>query len=257
MLPADERSPADIRTTALHEIGHAVVAHRLGFPVHQVSILPEGQTGGVTRTGVVTVIPTMGRLRDQVTVMLGGRAADIIFGDGPNTGAEADLAQATSLLWQAEERQGLGKTLVSLPNLGLRHAEVIKVIDAELNRQLERAMAILEEQRAAVTELAQRLIDERVLTGAAVAEKLTSNGSQDGILPASRPATRLGFHSPLDSRPLLDPFPPGQFPRAGVVRELASGQSPHLKRAFRKARLGAGQSPAHGKLWLKRRAQHA
>src|SRR5690606_972485 len=98
MLPPDNRSPADVRTTALHEVGHAVVAHRLGFPVHQVSILADGPVGGVTRTGVVTAIPTMGGLRDQVTVMLAGRAADIVLGSGPNTGAESDLAHATSLL---------------------------------------------------------------------------------------------------------------------------------------------------------------
>jgi cell division protease FtsH len=185
MLPPDNRSPADVRTTAIHEVGHAVVAHRLGFPVHHVSILREGETGGITRTGVATLVPTLERLRDQVTVALGGRAADIAFGNGPNTGAADDLARATSLLLDAYERQGLGATLVASPNFGIRHPDLIKSVDDELKRLLDRAIAILEDNRSAVMELVQRLIDERVLSGADVAEVLSSGAGDTHVSQAA------------------------------------------------------------------------
>jgi len=114
--------------------------------------------------------------------MLGGRAADIAFGDGPNTGAAEDLAQATSLLLDGYERQGLGTTLVALPNFGIRHPDIIKSVDDELKRLLDRAIAILEADRSVVLALAQRLVEERVLSGTAVAEVLSS-GAGDKRIP--------------------------------------------------------------------------
>ncbi|MGN6489843.1 MAG: AAA family ATPase [Devosia sp.] len=186
MLPEDHRSEADIRLVALHEVGHAVVAHRLGFQVDRVSIVAEGDAGGHTRTTMTTLVPNWERIRDQVTVTLAGRAADIVLGSGPNTGAESDLAHATALLLQAFERQGLGEMLVSLPNVGTRHPDLLKTINAEMNRQLERAMAILEMHRTSAMELAQRLIDERVLTGADVAKALPSDPERANFLPLSR-----------------------------------------------------------------------
>lgn len=165
MVPEDDRTPADIRAIALHEIGHTVVAHRLGQMVESVSIIPEGASGGRTWTKLSTIIPTWERLLDTATVMLGGRAADIVLGDGANAGAEGDLASATELVLAAHERQGLRDSLVFAPVLGIRSADTFRAVNAELRRLLKRAMDIVEADRDLAVYLADRLIEERVLSG--------------------------------------------------------------------------------------------
>jgi ATP-dependent Zn protease len=104
---------------------------------------------------------------------LGGRAADMILGNGANTGAEDDLAQATSMLRNALERQGLGKGLAHMPELGLRQTGVADLVEEQLGRLLKRAVAILEADRALALSLADRLIAERILSGAEVAHALS------------------------------------------------------------------------------------
>lgn len=165
MVPSDDRAPADIRAIAIHEMGHAIVAHRLGQRVESVSIIADGNSGGRTWTRLPTIVPTWDRLLDMATVTLGGRAADIVLGDGPNAGAEGDLASATELLIAAHERQGLRDSLVFAPALAFRRADTFAAVNAELRRLLKRAMAIVEADRDLVLQLADRLIAERVLSG--------------------------------------------------------------------------------------------
>lgn len=63
---------------------------------------------------------------------------------------------------------------------------MIKVINSELSRLLERAMAILEEERTSAMKLAQRLIEERVLTGNDVAEAMALSPTSANTLPPRR-----------------------------------------------------------------------
>ncbi len=169
MVPEDDRTPADIRAIALHEIGHAVIAHRLGQIVESVSIVPEGACGGRTWTKLSTIIPTWERPLDTATVVLGGRPADIVLGDGANAGAEGDLASAAELVLAAHERQGLRDSLVFAPVLGIRSAATFRAANAELRRLLNRTIDIVEADRELVLYLADRLIEERVLSGGDVA----------------------------------------------------------------------------------------
>lgn len=172
ILPPDNRKPADLWAIALHEVGHAVVAHALGITVEQISIVAEGQSGGHTRTRPGTLVPGWADVEDQVTITLGGRAADIVLGAGPNTGAENDLERATAMVLQALDRQGLGSRLAFRPALlagsGQHHAE----LEGHLSRLLDRAMDIVRENRASALRLARRLLKQRILKGAEVDEIL-------------------------------------------------------------------------------------
>ncbi|WP_395822258.1 AAA family ATPase [Devosia sp.] len=172
MLPRDERTAEDIRTIAFHEIGHAVVAHRLGIKVEQVTIVPKDDSAGHTKTLMSSIVPTWERICDLVTTTLGGRAADIVLGSGPNAGAESDLANATTILLNAIERQGLRGGLVYMPEMGIRRSEVTTIIEAQLNRLLKRAIAIIETDRQIAIKLAERLIEERILSGVDIASAL-------------------------------------------------------------------------------------
>lgn len=101
--PAKKRlqSVEDKRITAYHEAGHAVVTHTLPKmdPVERISIVARGMSLGHT------LIPpaadrtheTKGRLLDQITAMLGGRAAEQIVFDEMTSGASNDIAQATKI----------------------------------------------------------------------------------------------------------------------------------------------------------------
>lgn len=101
--PAKRRlqSEEDKRITAYHEAGHALVTHSLAHmdPVHRISIVARGMSLGHT------LIPpaadrsheTKTRLVEQITAILGGRAAEeLVFGE-LTTGASNDISNATSV----------------------------------------------------------------------------------------------------------------------------------------------------------------
>ena len=103
--------------TAYHEAGHAIVGHILpdSDPVHKVTIIPRGSTGGVTwflppeDKSYTSVI----EFKDILARALGGRAAEkIIYGkDRITTGAGSDLRMATEIARDMIIEQGMGTKL--------------------------------------------------------------------------------------------------------------------------------------------------
>ena len=105
------------KITAYHEAGHAIVGHVLPHsdPVHKVTIIPRGATGGVT-----WFLPPEDRhytsihqFKDILARAMGGRQAEKIINgeDGITTGAGADLRHATEIARDMVIEQGMGKTL--------------------------------------------------------------------------------------------------------------------------------------------------
>jgi len=103
--------------TAYHEAGHAIVGHILPFsdPVHKVTIIPRGGTGGVT-----WFLPPEDRtytsvleFKDILARALGGRVAEkVIYGkDRITTGAGSDLRKATEIARDMIIEQGMGTKL--------------------------------------------------------------------------------------------------------------------------------------------------
>lgn len=101
--PAKKRlqSDQDKKITAYHEAGHGIVTHFLKYtdPVHRISIVARGMSLGHT------LIPpaadrtheTKSRILEQITAMLGGRAAEKTVFNEMTSGASNDIAQATKL----------------------------------------------------------------------------------------------------------------------------------------------------------------
>ena len=96
VVPETER-----RLTAYHEAGHAVVMHALPDldPVHQITIVPRGQAGGMT-----IYLPEEDRsylsrnyMLDRVAGLLGGRAAEEMMLGDISTGASSDIQRATAI----------------------------------------------------------------------------------------------------------------------------------------------------------------
>ncbi|MCL5432717.1 MAG: ATP-dependent zinc metalloprotease FtsH [Patescibacteria group bacterium] len=94
------QSEEDREMTAYHEAGHALVSWQMPHvdPVHRVSIVSRGFSLGHTMIEPVEhVHETKTHLLEQITVMLGGRAAEKLIFNEMTTGASNDIARATEL----------------------------------------------------------------------------------------------------------------------------------------------------------------
>lgn len=111
LLTPDERA-----RVAYHEIGHALVASALpkADPVQKVSIIPRsiGALGyTLQRPTEDRFLITESELRQRMTALLAGRAAEALVYGEVSTGAADDLAKATDIARQSAMRFGLDKTL--------------------------------------------------------------------------------------------------------------------------------------------------
>lgn len=182
--------------TAYHEAGHAIVGHVLpdSDPVHKVTIIPRGGTGGVT-----WFLPPEDKsytnvyeFKDILARAMGGRIAEqIIYGDdGITTGAGSDLRKATEIAREMVIEQGMGRSLRDQvfheDNGGLMFDkmtrerpysdETAKLIDQEvsqlINEAKQRAMLVLKANRTFLDKLAEALLKDETLEETAVDEIL-------------------------------------------------------------------------------------
>jgi len=181
-------SEEEKKITAYHEAGHALLGMKLpnADPVHKMTIIPRGLSLGITQS-----LPenekhnlTKAYLLDQLTLLMGGRAAEeIIFGEGSiTTGAQNDIERATKLArrmvceWGMSERLGplqygqkeepifIGKEIA-------RHKDysemTSQLIDEEIRNfvegSYEKAKDILLKNRDTLEKLATRLLEKEVL----------------------------------------------------------------------------------------------
>ncbi|MBW3568597.1 ATP-dependent zinc metalloprotease FtsH [Candidatus Parcubacteria bacterium] len=147
--------------TAYHEGGHALVGHVLpdSDPVHKVTIIPRGVTGGVTWS-----IPPEDKsyhsileFKDALARMLGGRIAEeIIYGrDRVTTGAGNDLQKAAELARDMVINQGMGTKLRDQ----VFHVEegiMLERLTHERQYSEDTAKIIDDEVEGLITEAAQR-----------------------------------------------------------------------------------------------------
>ncbi|MEX2028572.1 MAG: ATP-dependent zinc metalloprotease FtsH [Candidatus Curtissbacteria bacterium] len=114
------QSVGERRMTAYHEGGHAIVAHFLPHvdPVHRISIVARGGTGGHTLVppSIDRYTETKTRLIETIATLMGGRAAeDLVFGEY-TTGASSDLSIASQTAREMVTELGmsdLGPTIFS------------------------------------------------------------------------------------------------------------------------------------------------
>ena len=179
----DER---ERRLTAWHEAGHAVLAwYQEGMdPVHKVSIVPRGNTGGVTRFMPEKEVPNVGReaFIKRIIMAMGGRAAEKLIFDEYSAGAQGDIEQATGIARSMVARWGMSETVgpVSFkqseehPFLGKEmhtyrefSEETARIIDIEVQNILkeanDRAIEMLQEYREKLDELAEALLEHEDL----------------------------------------------------------------------------------------------
>lgn len=188
--------------TAYHEAGHAIVGHVLpdSDPVHKVTIIPRGGTGGVT-----WFLPPEDKsytnvyeFKDILARAMGGRVAEkILYGsDGITTGAGSDLRKATEIARDMIIEQGMGSKLRDQvfheDNGGMMFdrmtherpysdetaKEIDKEVEALIKEAADRAEIVIQKNRPSLDKLAKALLEEETLEEDKVNEIL-----KDSLLP--------------------------------------------------------------------------
>jgi cell division protease FtsH len=190
-------NPKEREIVAYHEMGHALVALTLPGtdPVHKVSIIPRG----VGALGYTIQRPTEDRflmtreeLENKMSVLLGGRAAEMIVFHHLSTGAADDLRKVTDIARSMVTRYGMSERLGSVaydrdprsfltgPDLPLprQDADYAEATAAQIDDEvrgivqsaMDRALAILRERRDALERSARRLLEKETLDEKELAE---------------------------------------------------------------------------------------
>lgn len=173
--------------TAYHEAGHAIVGHVLpdSDPVHKVTIIPRGGTGGVT-----WFLPpedksytSVYEFKDILARAMGGRIAEkMIYGnDGITTGAGSDLRKATEIARDMIIEQGMGtklrdqvfhednggmvfdKITHERPYSDATAAEIDKEVEMLIKEAGARAEAVLTANRSVLEDLKDALLAKETL----------------------------------------------------------------------------------------------
>lgn len=173
--------------TAYHEAGHALVGHVMpdSDPIHKVTIIPRGGTGGVT-----WAIPPEDKsyhsiieFKDVLARMLGGRIAEeVIYGpEWVTTGAGSDLPKAAELARDMIVSQGMGsnklRNQVFHVESGMMFErmthekqyseETAKLIDDEVERLINeaatRARAVIKDNLEYLKKLKKELLEKETI----------------------------------------------------------------------------------------------
>ena len=214
MLSDDER-----KTTAYHEAGHALVAKLIKGtdPVHKVSIIPRGRALGVTMQ-----LPEGDRhgyskryLEGNISVLLAGRAAEMIIFDEITTGAGNDIERATKMArkmvceWGMSEVVGtmavgdkndevfLGRDMMHSRNYS---EETARLVDSEVKNLIEKGLQntlnLLNKHVDILHKIAEALLDRETISG----EDIDALMNEMGVPPLSPTPKLEAAQPPADSQ---------------------------------------------------------
>ncbi len=212
-------SDEERKTTAYHEAGHALVAKLIKGtdPVHKVSIIPRGRALGVTMQ-----LPEGDRhgysrryLEGNLSILLAGRAAEMIIFDEITTGAGNDIERATNLArkmiceWGMSDVIGtiavgdkndevfLGRDMMHTRNYS---EETARLVDAEVKAIIETALKktldILNEHVAILHKISETLLDKETISG----EDIDKIMNDLGVPPLSPTPKLDAAHNPASGK---------------------------------------------------------
>ena len=179
-------SKEERRIVSYHEVGHALVSalQKHSEPVQKITIVP--RTMGAL--GYVMNVPeeekflnTKKELEARLVELMGGRAAEEIVFETVTTGASNDIQQATNLaramvtqygmsekfgLMALESQENQYLTGRAILNCGdATEAEIDKEVMKVLKDAYEAAKSLLNENRDAMDQIADFLIEKETITG--------------------------------------------------------------------------------------------
>lgn len=195
-------SPEEKRMISYHEIGHALVAAKVddAAPVHKITIIPRS-SGALGYTLQIDekerFLMTREQLLARITCLAGGRAAEeTVFGT-KTSGAANDIEQMTKLARSMVARFGMSDEfgMVAMETLQNRYlggdaalacspetgAKIDAAVMAIAVQAHARAMAIVNEHREKLDELAAFLLEKETITGEEFMGILTRNKTTVGV----------------------------------------------------------------------------
>jgi cell division protease FtsH len=227
-------SEAEQRNTAVHESGHALIARLLPDtdPVHKVTIIPRGRALGLTLQ-----LPLDDRYSknkadalNDISILMGGRAAEELVFDDFTTGAGNDIERATEMARKMVCEWGMSKTLGPVA-YGKKEEQIFigrdiataesysehtaKQIDTEIRgiiaAQYELAFNKLRENRAALDRLSEALMEYESLDGKEIDQLIKGE-------ELSRPKPeRRHLQTPEEVRAQKDEKKPEEDDRPGIL----------------------------------------
>ncbi len=177
----------DLKTTAIHEAGHAVAMYHLptNDPVRHITIVPRGQSLGSTWSLPHDDSSNMTRneMYEQIVSLLGGRVAEALFIGDISVGASNDIDRATKLAKDMVARYGMCEKLGTVSYLDGGEVfigrdyqttksyseKVAGTIDEEVKNLIDRAYdhcrKILSDNEAKLKELVEYLLEHESMSG--------------------------------------------------------------------------------------------
>ena len=250
------------KVTAYHESGHALAAWAMEDlePVHKVTILARGRTGGHA-----LVVPeddkslmTRADMIARIVMAMGGRAAEeYIFGE-PTSGASSDIEQATRIARTMVAELGMSAKLGAVkyggeggdPFMGRGGGssaeyspEVAKIIDDEIRRVIDaahtEAWQVLDANRDILDAVAAELLEketlrqddlERLFADVVKRPRITEFDDFGGRIPSTRPPIKTPGELAKERGepwppPITDPFAMPVLPTSRADREASGAQN--------------------------------
>ncbi|MBI5643053.1 MAG: ATP-dependent metallopeptidase FtsH/Yme1/Tma family protein [Deltaproteobacteria bacterium] len=192
-------SDSEKKNTAYHEAGHTLVARLIPGtdPIHKVSIIPRGMALGLTQQLPIDERHTYNKeyLQNNISVLMGGRAAEELILHHMTTGAGNDIERATEIArkmvceWGMSDKLGpltfgkkeehifLGKEMTQRRDFSEETAEEI---DSEIKKivieNYTRAKQLLESRVDVLHNLAHALLEKEVLDAVEIDKFVFADG---------------------------------------------------------------------------------
>jgi ATP-dependent Zn protease len=157
-----ENPEEEIRNTAYHEAGHAIVYLYYGKVPSYMSVVARSDFYGYVKTERDERQPTKEMMLRKICACLGGRAAEMEMGYGLTPGASSDLEHATSIAKHMVCRLGMYEEEIGLSVLSdeeyCNDTEARKLVNRILSEQLREARRIVTEKRDVVERLTEAVL---------------------------------------------------------------------------------------------------
>jgi len=208
-------SDVEKKSTAYHEAGHAIVATLIpgADPIHKVSIIPRGMALGITQQLPIDERHTYSQeyLKNNITILMGGRVAEELVRGELTTGAGNDLERSTALArkmvceWGMSEKLGpvtfgQKQEAIFLGRDFTRHQDYSEATARDIDQEVrgivtaayERAKGLLETHIDVLHRVAKTLLEKEVVDGAEILRiiqgEIPPHGPGDAPVPAGAPA---------------------------------------------------------------------
>ncbi len=211
-------SDEEKKNTAYHEAGHAIVATLIpeADPIHKVSIIPRGLAMGLTQQLPLDdrYTYTKDYLEAQLSVLMAGRVAEILFLGKTTTGAANDFEKSTEIArkmvcqWgmsdlgpltfgERDDLIFLGRDLAVNKNFSERTSERIdEEVKKIVLRNYARTQELIENNKGKLVKIAELLLEKEVLTSEEINEIVDGKPKPKSPTATAAPLSDAGVEVP-------------------------------------------------------------